>query len=509
MSTKAAVEDILPVHKYRINRKIGFFLGPIVFMLMLLSDAPGGLTPEAWKVLSVAALMSIWWISEAIPLTATAFAPLILFPFLDVMDLRDTAQPYASPIIFLFLGGFMIALAMQKWKLHLRIALNIVKIIGTQPDKMVAGFMISAAFLSMWISNTATIMMMLPLTLAVIELLNDGERYAKIDPQLKKNFAVSMMLGICYSVSIGGMGTVIGTPPNAFFKGFMTTNYDFDMAFIDWMVIGVPFSVVMVFVCWFLLTKVLFPLRGLEFADSDKLIKKEIKSIGPISKGESLTAVICVLTACGWVFQSFIKDFIPGASDAWVAMLGCVLLFIVPVSFKQGIFLMRWEDTKNLPWGVLFLFGGGLGLAGGFREVELDQWIGSQVGGLGDVSLLVMILIVITTVLFLTEIMSNIATTTILVPVFAAAAIGLGENPLLLTIPATMAASCGFMMPVATAANAIIFGTGHVRMRQMFVAGFIMNILSLALIVALVYFLVIPEFGIVRGELPDWAVQSK
>jgi sodium-dependent dicarboxylate transporter 2/3/5 len=493
-----------PSSLYSIRQKALLIAAPLLWVLMVNVEPPQGMSSAGWKVALTALLMAVLWVGEVIPVSATALLPLICFPLLGISNIRDTAAPYASPIIFLFLGGFLIAIAIQKWQLHTRIALSIVRLIGTNPVRMVGGFMLAAALLSMWISNTATILMMLPLSLAIVELLIKPEKKGgKADPA-KARFATAMMLGMCYAVSIGGIGTIVGTPPNAFLKGFLENQFGYYLDFFTWMQLGVPVSLLLLFSAWWVLTRWLFPCGDLHVADAKVLVEKEWKRLGTMQQAERRIALVAGATALCWVFGSTIREIFPLVNDTVIAMIAAVSLFLIPADFKRGVFLLNWEDTVKLPWGVLILFGGGLALASGVRVSGLDMWLAGQVDAWQGVSIWVFVVLLMVLTLLMTEMISNIATTTIMLPVLSAVAIGLNQNPLLFVVPATMAASCGFMMPVATAANAIVFGTGYVNLRQMIKAGFVLNLLGLAIILVVFYTLGLDVLDISLGTIPAW-----
>ncbi|GAB5551013.1 MAG: DASS family sodium-coupled anion symporter [Saprospiraceae bacterium] len=479
------------------SKRIGLFLGPIAFLILLFIPNPAGLNTEAWKVLAIAVFMLIWWITEAVPLAVAALLPLLLLPLLGVQPLGengypagidqafkmgDASAPYASPIVFLFMGGFMIALAMERWSLHRRIALNIVKITGTNADGIVLGFMLATAALSMWISNTATTVLMLPIALSVITLLlKDTEN---IMDKGKQNFALSMMLGIAYAANIGGTATIIGTPPNVVFAGIMETQFDVQVSFFQWIIFGLPFAVILLGITFFLIVKLMHPNKLGEFEGAQEIIAQEVDDLGPISTGEKRTLLVFSITALLWIFRAPISNLLPEAvdlSDAGIAILGTVLMFIVPVNFDKHEFVLSWRDTEKLPWGILLLFGGGLSLANALNETGLIKLIGDQFAGMGEVGFLVIIGLAAVS-LFLTEIMSNVALVVVFLPVVGAIALGADLNLLQVCIPVTLAASCAFMLPMSTPPNAIVFASGHLNVAQMVRVGLVLNIITIILI---------------------------
>ncbi len=463
-------------------RRYGLVGGAAAFVILLFLPAPGGLSSDGWHTAAVAVLMAIWWMTEAIPITATALVPLALFPTLGVLTMPNAAAPYANHLIFLFMGGFLIAGAMQKWDLHRRIALGIISSMGTSPRRLVLGFMTATAFLSMWISNTATAAMMLPIALAVGEMFRPpGEgRY---------NFGLALMLGIAYSASIGGVATLIGTPPNAVFAAAAKELLNVDIGFLRWMAVGLPVAALFLPLAWLLLVRVLFP-PGELAGNAASVLADERARLGPPSRGEKSVAVVFVLTALAWVFRepkSFgsltvpgIQTLAPGVQDSTIAVAAALVLFLLPVDWKRGVFALDWRSAKRIPWGVLTLFGGGLSLARAMDQSGLAAWIGNGVAALHMIPSFVLIVLVAALFVFLTEVTSNTATATMAMPVMAGAAAGLGLAPLTLMGTAALAASMAFMLPVATPPNAIVFGSGYLSVPQMARAGFWMNLIAIA-----------------------------
>jgi sodium-dependent dicarboxylate transporter 2/3/5 len=404
----------------------------------------------------------------------------------------------------------MIALAMQRWNLHRRIAINIVRRLSYSPSVLILGFMVATAFLSMWISNSATTMMMLPIALAVVAHITEQERKngnAAGTGLWESRFAVCMMLGIAYSASIGGVGTLIGTPPNVLLARHLEENLGRRIDFLEWMKIGLPFVIVFLPITWLTLTRLVYPVKHMRLPQGKEVIKEEVRALGKMSRGEIMTAIVFLLTALGWVFLTpkeiagttipGIQKWFPGVQDSTIAMLGALLLFILPVHLKKGEFLLNWHWASRLPWGVILLFGGGFALAGGFTATGLDKWISQQVEVFKGGHVLVIVTATATLLIFLTELTSNTATTSMALPIFTGIAVGLGQDPLLLLVPLTIAASCAFMLPVGTPPNAIVFGSGLVSIPQMAKAGFILNIIGVVLVTAITYLLVIPLFNIV------------
>ncbi len=467
-----------------LGKKIGLFIGPALFLMLLQFSPPSpALSENAWRVIAMAVFMLVWWVTEAVPLAITSILPIILLPMLGVMDSKAAAAPYANPVVYLFMGGFMIALAMERWNLHRRIALNIVRITGTNANGIVLGFMLATAGLSMWISNTATTVMMLPIALSVIDLLKkSGEALSEKGIRF---FALSMMLGIAYAANIGGTATIIGTPPNVVFAGFIQETYQMEVSFASWMSFGLPFALILLLLTYFFIVKVLYPNKLGKFEGAQQLIEQEVLALGQISKAEKRVLVIFVATALLWMFRSpLAKATGLPLSDEGIALTATIALFITPLNFSKAEFVLNWEDTSKLPWGILLLFGGGLSLANALKETGLIDLIGAQFESLDQVGLLV-ILGLTAVSLFLTEIMSNVALVTIFLPVVGAIALGMGIDPLLVCIPVTLAASCAFMLPMSTPPNAIVFASGYLKVSQMVRAGFILNILSILFIAIL------------------------
>lgn len=443
---------------------------------------------------------------------ATALMPLAAFPFLGIAPIQTVAAPYANPLIFLFLGGFMIALAMERWNLHRRIALKVLKAAGNRADRLIAGFMAATAGLSMWVSNTATTVMMLPIALSVVRLLLPASAEdvdagkAPVDP-----FPVALLLGIAYGASIGGLGTLIGTPPNALLAGFMLESYDIHVGFAQWMMAGLPLAAVMLVLTWWLLTRFAFPVGGRRIGVAAAVIDAELAALGPASRGEKLVGFVFLATGGAWILRPLIAKQLPGVylHDAAIAMTSALALFLIPVEFRRGVFLINWAWARKLPWGVLILFGGGLSLASAIAESGLAAWIGDALSVFGAWPVIALVAAVTVVIIFLTELTSNTATTAAFLPVVAALAVSVGENPFLLVVPAALAASCAFMMPVATPPNAIVFGSGLVTIPQMVRAGFLLNICGIVVITALAYSLLLAVFGVDLGVLPDWAAKGR
>ncbi|MBA2441729.1 MAG: DASS family sodium-coupled anion symporter [Rubrobacter sp.] len=508
------------IEEERVSRRawVGRFLGPALAILAYytLPTGPEQLSPEGVAVVSVGILMAVWWITEALPLPATALLPIALFPLLGVFEVGDATAPYASDVIFLFMGGFMLALAIQRWGLHRRIALLTVLAVGTEPVRVIGGFMIATAFLSMWVSNTATTLVMLPIGLSVLLLVmggggEDGEETdgSELTGRGASNFATCLMLAIAYAASIGSLATLIGTPPNLFMAGFLEETYDIQIGFGQWMLVGFPLAVVFLGIAWVVLTRFVYPPEITEISGGREMIRGELDGMGAPSRGEKVVLVIFALTALAWITRepltgseavTSVLPFVEGLSDAGIAIIAAIVLFALPVDWRNGVFTLDWRTiVENLPWGVLLLFGGGLSLASAVSETGVDEWIGSLVAGFGGLPVLLLVVAVATITLLLTELTSNTATAATFLPILAGAAIGLDLDVLLFVVPAALAASCAFMLPVATPPNAIVFGSGHVTILQMVRAGVWLNIIGIILITASMYALAGWALGVSFG----------
>ncbi len=491
---------------YTTAQLIGLILGPLLFILTLLFFNPEGLSPEAKGVLASTIWIATWWITEAIPIPATSLLPLVLFPLTNSLDMKTTASSFGDETIFLFMGGFIIALAMEKWNLHRRIAISIISMVGTNMNRIVLGFMIATGFLSMWISNTATAMMMIPIGLAIINQVADG---LKNDPSVDTSpqgfaFGKALMLGIAYSASLGGIATLIGTPPNTLLAGAINKMYGIELSFAGWMLFGVPFAWVFIFITWIYLVKIAFPSKLKTLPGGRAVIDKQKSDLGAASIEEKLVFVVFVLAAFSWITRSFfLGKFINGLSDGMIAIIFAIVLFMIPSVNRKGERLMDWQTAVKLPWGILLLFGGGLAIASGFVNTGLSNWIGSQLMGLEGVSVIVLIFLVAALVLALTEITSNTATASMMYPIMASLAVALGIHPYALMIAAGVAASCAFMLPVATPPNAAVFGSGYIKITDMMRAGFALNVFGVILITISIYYLLPVFWGIDLHTVPE------
>lgn len=475
---------------YSRRQLIGLILGPLLFIITLLFFQPADLPREGLAVLASAIWIATWWITEAIPIPATSLLPIILFPLTGAVDSKTTTSAYGDDTIFLFMGGFIIALALERWNLHKRIALVIISAIGTSTERIILGFMVATGFLSMWISNTATAMMMIPIGLAIIYQLSDtSEKEGNPVDNNNFPFGKALMLGIAYSASIGGLGTLIGTPPNTIFAGVAKELFGVSISFAGWMLFGVPLSVVLLILVWFYLVKLAFPMPFKTIPGGKEVIQQEKDKLGAMSYEEKAVLIIFVITAFAWISRTFILEKFITINDTHIALIAALILFIVPSLNKRGTYLMNWNTAKDLPWGVLLLFGGGLAIAAGFSQSGLAEWIGTQLKVVSNIPFFWTVVIVVTLVLFLTEITSNTATATMMYPIMASLALAINVHPYSLMIAAGISASCAFMLPVATPPNAVVFGSGYIKIGDMVKAGFWINMISIVIITLAIYYL--------------------
>jgi len=474
----------------RSPRVAGLLAGLIGALLILGLFSPESLDPSARYVAAIGTLMAIWWATEAVPLPVTALVPLVAFPIAGVATIADSAAPYANPIIFLFLGGFLVALAVERSELHRRIALVISRAMGKSGRGLVAGFMVAAALLSMWISNTSTTLMLFPIAVSLALVV--GETSSGLSDKNKQDFKLSLLLALAYGASIGGVATLVGTPTNAFMVGFLESEYQLEIPFAQWMTVGIPVSLMLLPIGWFLLTRLLFPVSFTASDETRAELDRRYQALGPMSSAEKRTAGLFALLITGWVLRKPIASAfgLEGLSDAGVALTAALLAFVIPSGTDRSA-LVTWDDTKRLPWGVLVLFGGGLSLAAALSSSGLTLWMGQQLAPLGVINPILLVVALTSLVIFLTELTSNVATTATLLPVVASLAIELGVDPLMLVVPVTIAASCAFMLPVATPPNAIVFSGGDIQIREMMRAGLWLNIISIVL-VSLVGLLLVP-----------------
>lgn len=484
---------------YNTPQLIGLILGPLLFILTMLFVNPEGLTPEAKAILASTIWIATWWITEAIPIPATSLLPIVLFPLTEGLDVGATTSAYGNDTIFLFMGGFMIALTMEKWNLHKRIALTIISVIGTNTERIILGFMVATGFLSMWISNTATAMMMVPIGLAIIYQVSEALKHDDSIDTSQENFGFgkALMLGIAYSASLGGIATLIGTPPNTLLAGAVNEIYGIEITFAEWMLFGVPVAWIFIFVAWFYLVKVAHPLKLKELPGGSAVIKEQKAELGKASYEEKIVFAIFLLAAFSWITRSFLLvEFLPGLNDAMVGLIAALILFAIPSKNRQGDHLLDWSTAVKLPWGILLLFGGGLAIAAGFTQSGLSEWVGGQLIGLQGINVLIIVLVVAAFVLFLTEITSNTATASMMFPIMASLAVALGIHPYALMVTAAVTASCAFMLPVATPPNAVVFGSGYLKIIDMARAGFILNVFGIVFVGLAVYYFLPLVWGI-------------
>ena len=492
---------------YGKRSRIGLFLGPTLFFIAWFFPTPEGLAPEAQRVGAIGLLMAIWWITEALPIPAIALLPVALFPTMQIMGSQEVTDQYANHIIYLFMGGFLIAVTMERWKLHRRIALNIVNLVGVSPSRIILGFMIAAAVLSMWISNTATAMMMVPIGLAVIKQAMSvmGERGAPV----QSNFATALMLGIAYACSIGGVATIIGTPPNTVFVGAVESLFGQQISFALWMLFGVPLSIIMLFFTWFYLVRFAFPLEISALPGGRSYIEEELHKLGRITKEEFRVLLVFVCVAAAWILRGFI-DFEPLAMvhDSTIAILGALVLFAAPSDYKKGVFLLDWPTAVKIPWDIIILFGGGFALAHGFNTTGLAEYLALQLAALEGWHLAVILAAVVTLTIFLTELTSNTATATMMMPILGSMALAMAIHPYGLMVAAAIAASFAFMLPVATPPNAVVFASSFITIPQMAKAGLWLNLVSVVIITLFVLLALPAIWGVELTALPGWAANG-
>jgi len=442
------------------------------FFITLNLPEHGEFTQSIYNALAVAVLIFGFWVTEALPIPVTSLLPLFLLPFFGITDINQTAANYGNKIIFLFLSGFILALAISKWGLNKRIALNILKLTGTSMSGIIFGFMLATAFLSMWISNTATTVMMLPIALSVLVVLKTQNKDFDL-------FAKILLISLAYAASIGGIATIIGTPPNAILVSYLDSTLDYEFHFVTWFKLFAPLSIILLIIIWAYLT--FFCLKNIDLNTKKErsFIQTEINKLGKMSFEEKSVLIVFLLIAFSWIFKAYFPFEI---SDVSIGIVGVSLLFIIPAKNKK--FLLNWEDTKELSWGTLILFGGGLALAKGLESSGVIMILGEYIQALSQGSLLIALIISIFFAIFLTEFMSNLALTAIFIPILAVISINYTGSPFSLTLPATIAASCAFMLPMSTPPNAIVFSSGHIQIKDMVKAGFVANLLAFATILA-------------------------
>lgn len=460
---------------------------------MMLTSAPSGLSDAGWTTAAIGILMATWWATEAVPIAVTSLLPLALFPLLDVVSIQDAAAQYSNKVIFLFLGGFIVAFAMQRWDLHKRIALTVLQFVGGNGRSLVGGFMLASAAVSMWVMNTSTTMMMLPIAVSIITVIH--KTVGGLDDKRKKDFQYSLLLGVAYGATIGGMATLVGTAPNAILVGFMEETYGTQIDFARWMLVGLPLSAMMLPLAWIVLTRFAFKV---DFTTSDEgraELRRMKEGLGSMSTPEKRVAIVFLIIAVTWITRPLLAQIpgLGGLDDSGIAIAGAIALFVIPSGDKRDPLLLRWTYAEQLPFGVLLLFGGGMSLARRVADTGLASWLGGSLEAVGSLPLPVIVILAATLIIFLTELTSNIATTTTFLPVVGAVAIEAGFDPIVVTVPITFAASCAFMLPVATPPNAIVFGSGMLTIPKMVRAGMMLNIVSIFL-VSLVALYLAPKF---------------
>ena len=488
------------LHKKNISL-FGLIFGILVFLFFYISNPPQGLDRIAWLTAGVAILMTVWWVTEAIPIYATGLIPLLLFPLLNLFEIKVVATSYAHPLVLLFLGGFIIASAMEDSGLHKRIALKILSLSGTSPSKIIGGFMLTTAILSMWVSNTASTIMMLPIATSVIAFFTSQKNVEN------KSFAIPLLLSIAYAASIGGTATLIGTPTNIMLASILSDTYGFKISFIDWFMIGLPVAAILIPIVWFFLTKVIFQVSAKKSDALEHTLIEMNKEIGKPSTTEKIVACIFFLTATLWIFRKTLNEkFNFYLNDTSIGIMGALLLFIIPYGSNKRA--CNWETANKIPWGVLFLVGGGIALSRAIKSSGLAEWIGSFSNYLYGLDIYILVLIAVALIILLTELNSNTATVATFSPILIIFAIGLEVNPLIFVIPTTIAASCAFMLPIATPPNAVIFGSGKVKINNMIKAGFSLNIISIFIVTIVSLIILSQIFNYNLMVLPDWVTKS-
>ena len=467
-------------------RRVGLIAGPLLFLLAQLFFHPPGLGPEGRAIFAATLWIAAWWVTEAIPIAATSLLPIVLFPLLGALDIRTVSAAYGHPLIFLFMGGFIIAAAIERWGLHQRIALNIIYRLGNQAASLILGFMLATALLSMFISNTATAVMMMPIGIAVAkQLAGQGARL----PAFEK----ALMLGIAYAASIGGVATIIGTPPNLVLIGVIEELYQERISFAEWMLIGLPVSCTLLALCWLYLVRVAFPLSKTKLPGGKDEVGRQLRGLGRISFEEKLVLLVFSATALAWILRPFLLNpYLPALDDTIIALGGALAMFLLPARRVEKFQLPRlldWQAAVKIPWGIILLFGGGLALAEGFKNSGLAEWLALQLGLLSNLPFFALLLTIVLGVNLLTEVTSNVATASMILPILAAIAEGLGVPPMMLMAGAALAASCAFMLPVATPPNAVVFGSGYLSIPDMVRAGIWLNLVSSLVVSLAVYFL--------------------
>ncbi len=469
------------------RRWIGLLVGPLLGLSVILLPVPDGLSRTAWITAAAGLCMAVWWATEALPVGLTALLPLILFPW-SVASFESIARPYVHPLIFLFFGGFLVAVAIERWDLHRRIALHVIVRFGASGAALVGGFMLASAAISMWVTNTATTMMLLPIAISVVEVVRRN-LHEDADPQ--QAFPVAMLLGVAYGATIGGLATLVGTPPNALLAGFMVDHYGVEIGFGQWMLVGLPLTVTLLPIAWWLLVHRLYPVRFTTSMATRAHLRELLDRLGTMNVPEIRVAFVFVALVLLWIGRPLLTriDALSGVTDSWLAVGAGAILFLTPSGSSKARFLLSPSSLKKVPWHLLILFGGGLSLAAAARDTGLAEWLGFQIAEMDFSHRALLICAIVTLVIFLTELTSNLATTAAFLPVVASIAAEAGFAPITLAAPAALAASCAFMLPVATPPNAVVYGSGLIRIPQMVRAGFWLNLIAIALVTALALWL--------------------
>ena len=461
---------------------VGLYLGPALAAVMLLLGPPESLADPAWRCAAIGVLMAVWWATEAIPLAATALIPILAFPLLGIRTIEDTVVPYSNKVIYLFLGGFIVAFAMQRWNLHRRIALTVLDKVGSDGASLVGGFMLVSAMISMWVMNTSTTMMLLPIAVSIIAVIHNS--VGGLSDVEREHFQYALLLGVAYGATIGGIATLVGTAPNAILVGFMQDTYGTEIDFASWMLVGLPLTVTMLPLAWVILTRVVFKVNFHTSGEGRAELHRLKTEMGPMSTPEIRVAIVFALLAIAWVTRPLLTKLplLENLEDSMIVVAGVLALFMLPSGNRDDPILLRWQYAERLPWGVLLLFGGGLSLASAVSGTGLAEWIGINLQAIGTLPLILIVGVTATMIIFLTELTSNVATTTTFLPVVGAIAIESGFDPITVTVPVTLAASCAFMLPVATPPNAIVFGSGMLTIPKMMRAGLALNIVGIFLV---------------------------
>jgi len=487
-----------------LTRKIGYFLGPLLFLLTLFVESPEGMDTNAWHVCGLAMWMGTWWVTEAMALPVSSLLPLVILPLFTDISFKGAATPYASSIIFLLLGGFILSIAMEKWNLHMRIGLGILRMMGRGPKSILGGMMIATAFMGMWISNTACAIMMLPMAISMALLFCGGD--SECD-QTSNPFAKAMILGVAYAAVVGGLSTFVGTPTNAVLIGHMSKTYGFEFSLADWMTFGIPLGLTLLFIVWGLLTFIFLRKHEIE-GDVKSMVRNAYSNLGAMRREEKTVALVFFTAASLWAGSSYIeKSLNIQIDDAAIAVFAALLMFVIPTNKKFDQFALTWKDTSKLPWGILVFFGGSLCISDALTASGVTQWLSVKLNMLEGLNIVLIIGVVIILLIIVSEMMSNVATITAFLPILSAMAAAMQVNPLLVLIPATLAASCGFMLPGASAPNAFAYGTGYIKIKDMVRTGFILDMLAGLLVLGFTFTVISWVFGIEPGVMPDWALK--